>query len=684
MDRAELDKIVFCFKQMLSYKNYVKDDVKLLNKVYLILGVAEKNNEENVNTYKYFINSVTKVTLDIAQVLGEENKEYFLSQIPRAINIALLDDEQKLELLDDLEPIEQKAVIQSFKYSDEEKIALLDRITNEFYRTEIIRSIEDDNKKIELLESVKKEKDRASIIESVQDEEKKIALLETCKSEANKTNIVVSLKDDNKKIELLKTIESEENKTRVIKSLHDDDKKIQLLEVIKRNKNKVDIIISIKNDDKKIEILKEIKNIIDRVKIIKSIQDDDKKIGLIDESIDEFSRMGIIKTLQDDDKKISMLDTITNESDRCEIIKGLQVDDKKIEALSYLDNSNLKLAVIRTINDDFKKDYALSMIDKNLDRVYQTISEFRNRKGNSNHKYKKINLPEDMTFGIEIESAGEYRALFPIPIGKWRNETDDSIGNNGIEIVSPVMKDKQEFVYEIYKVNEILQIMRMEPTQNCGGHVHIGADYIKTEEGFKQLIELWGNAEEVYFLISNKQGEVPREYTVKYATPISKKFEGVRLRRKSGNFIEDAKKIQAKRKTSLNLFDVNKRRNTIEFRLSNGTLDGDTWIENIRLYGRTVQVAEILGEIVEKIKSEEELTLEEKKLFALKEMLKDKKSLDEKMQILMHILFDKQERKVYQERFDANKKLAKKELDFEMLQFGKVDLGTISEETEAR
>ena len=65
-------------------------------------------------------------------------------------------------------------------------------------------------------------------------------------------------------------------------------------------------------------------------------------------------------------------------------------------------------------------------------------------------------------------------------------------------------------------------------------------------------------------------------------------------------------------------------------------------------------------------------------------MLKDKKSLDEKMQILMHILFDKQEREVYQERFDANKKLAKKELDFEMLQFGKVDLGTISEETEAR
>ena len=38
MERAKLDEIIFYLKEMLSYKNYIDDDIKLLNKIYLIMG----------------------------------------------------------------------------------------------------------------------------------------------------------------------------------------------------------------------------------------------------------------------------------------------------------------------------------------------------------------------------------------------------------------------------------------------------------------------------------------------------------------------------------------------------------------------------------------------------------------------------------------------------------------------
>ena len=139
-------------------------------------------------------------------------------------------------------------------------------------------------------------------------------------------------------------------------------------------------------------------------------------------------------------------------------------------------------------------------------------------------------------------------------------------------------------------------------------------------------------------------------------------------------FIEEAQEIlDYDRYMSLNIMNVNNAKNTIEFRLSNGTLNGDVWIENIRLYGRTVQIAEELGKIAVKMKENKELTEEEKTKYALKEILKENIPLDGKMEILMHLLFSKEERKVYQERYRINKKLDIKEHVIKDMQFGKID-----------
>lgn len=679
MDRASLDKLIFYFNNVLSYNNYLEDDIKLLDKIYLIIGKARPKEYKGVNdnTYKYLINNINEIIVETVKKLGEEDRKYFLEQLPKFIKISLLEDKKKLEMLNNLKLIEKKVVIQSLNYTDDEKIDLLNKLENDIYKIEIIKSIQDDDKKIELLRKINNEKDKTNIISTIYDDNKKIQLLKSIESEINKSKIIKSLQNDDLKIELLKQIEKQTNKALIIESIKDDIKKVQILKSITREETRKFIIESIKDDDLKIELLKTLKKEKDRADVIKTIQDDDKKIKLLDIIEIKMRKIFIIETIDDDSKKIEFLKNIENEEDRISIFKTLQTDDKKIEALDYIKNLDKKLMLIVEINDVRKRDAELSKIDKNLSGVYRKILDIDNEESYDT-KYKDINIPLNMTFGIEIECAGKYKSLVPRNIGNWKKTSDDSIGKNGIEVISPIMNNTYRYITQIYKINEILQNIGLRATEKCGGHVHIGADFIQSEEGFRQLMELWGNAEEVYFLISNKAGEPSREGVRKYAYPISSSMEDADLEEdiSKDDFIEDAKKVlENDRNRSLNIMNINNGKNTIEFRLSNGTLDANTWLENIRLYGRTVQVAEKLGKIVNKMKAEEELTQDEKTIYALKEMLKQKKiSLDTKMEILMKILFNEEERVVYQERYEVNKQLAEEQNRISKLEFGKVDL----------
>ena len=290
-------------------------------------------------------------------------------------------------------------------------------------------------------------------------------------------------------------------------------------------------------------------------------------------------------------------------------------------------------------------------------------------------KYNSFGLPKEMTVGIEIEAVGENYNEIPDELRGWEGKSEYSIGNKGKEYASPIMRNREEDVKEVYRINEILKAFGMNVTPQCGAHVHIGADYITREEGFKQLVELWGNAEEIYYLISNKEGELPRKGIEQFAKPISYELGEIELEKiPKDRFILVAKGIVGRsRYRSLNLLGVNNARNTIEFRLSNGTLDANVWVENIRLYGRTIEKAEELGKIVEKLERGEELTKEEKTTYTLKEMLKEKIPLDAKMDILMQILFDEEERKVYYERYRKNKELDKQNHVIEGMKFKKVD-----------
>ena len=671
MDRAKLDEIIFYLKEMLSYKNYIDDDIELLNKIYLIMN--EKIEEKYHRDYKYFINNLKIIIEKILNLLDEKDKKYLKKQIPKFIKYSFLNNSEKQKSLETLGQIEKGEEIQSLEYTDEEKVELIKKSEDNFFIIELIKSIENDDVKISLLDKAKTELEKTHVLETLRSDDKKIELLETIKGKVNRINLIKSLINDDKKLSLLQEIESDRGKANIISSMEKDELKINLLEEIEDENAKILIIKSIKSDDIKIRLLENLKELKDRIEVIKTIKDDDKKVMFLDEDLHENYKIQIISNLNKDENKLKMLKILKNQLDMVFIIKGMKTDDGKIKALDFVEDLNQRLLVINSLNDDIKKDYALNTkIDISLKDVFKKISEFEEESECKNYRYDSLGIPENMSVGIEIECDGIYEELVPERIGKWKRENDTSVSSRGKEIISPKLYDSKRTVEEIYKINEILQNIKMEAIETTGGHVHIGADYITTEEGFKELLELWGNAEEIYYLISNRPGELPRTEIEEYAKPISYELQDSDI---IDNFIEKAQNILKSRNRSLNIqnINVNNGKNTIEFRLSNGTLNANTWIENIRLYGRTVEIAEKLGIISKKRKNKEELSKEEKEIYSLKEKLKQNIQLDEKMDILMEILFDEEERKAYQQRYDVNKNLDRKEAIVSNMKFGKVD-----------
>jgi len=120
-------------------------------------------------------------------------------------------------------------------------------------------------------------------------------------------------------------------------------------------------------------------------------------------------------------------------------------------------------------------------------------------------------------------------------------------------------------------------------------------------------------------------------------------------------FIKGVQNIQEskfERAASINLLNINNGKNTIEFRVANGTINPDTWIENVRLFGRIVQVSEKIAHIEKS--NQTELTEQDKRLLNLMEQLKENKPEPEKMEVLLEMLFTEEERIVYRERYNEN------------------------------
>ena len=110
----------------------------------------------------------------------------------------------------------------------------------------------------------------------------------------------------------------------------------------------------------------------------------------------------------------------------------------------------------------------------------------------------------------------------------------------------------------------------------------------------------------------------------------------------------------------------------MEFRVSNGSMSFIIWMQNIKLFGRLLMISKVLGNI-----HLEHATEDEKKLWNLKEGLKQDISLEEKLEVLLELLFSEDEKEVYRNRYYANSRLLEENNSLESFEFYGIDMSRI-------
>ena len=344
------------------------------------------------------------------------------------------------------------------------------------------------------------------------------------------------------------------------------------------------------------------------------------------------------------------------------------------------------------------KNIQSEMLEKYSENVWEELKKYIDFENDENYILKKaekfkdvrIGLNPKLKIGLEIEAN---RALFKggLTYGKKGLEkfwhAVDMTVADGAEFVTPIFHDVPNEFSVICAFCETIKEIGFEydeSLRNASGQINIGIDYLDTAEAILNFYEIYGNVEELLFYISNEEGQVIRKniYENKYMKPFSggignleideeiTRDDVIRMFTSIEDYttleflddIEDAKYIrmadmreERPKAKSIPVFEFKKntvclrRANRLEFRIPNGSVNYEVWRDNIRLYGRIVEVAKETADIFKNgIRNERDL-----EKLSLKEELKvEEKTLEEKLFVLMDLLFEDNEiKKIYMDRF---------------------------------
>ena len=202
---------------------------------------------------------------------------------------------------------------------------------------------------------------------------------------------------------------------------------------------------------------------------------------------------------------------------------------------------------------------------------------------------EKINLPSNVTFGVEIEYEGVSRVKTNKFIDKnlkdWISKDDGSLQSGG-EVTSPIMKDQVKYWRELKKVCEYLSKKGADTSHNAGGHIHIGANVLGYDvEAWRAFLKLYTVYENVIFRFVYGDKISGRRELLKYAPPTADFIYRLMPMINKAKSEHDIKNIllllTKKRHVALNFDNVGFRKNTFEFRSPNASTNAVIWQNNI-------------------------------------------------------------------------------------------------------
>ena len=253
--------------------------------------------------------------------------------------------------------------------------------------------------------------------------------------------------------------------------------------------------------------------------------------------------------------------------------------------------------------------------------------------------FEPLGLPENFRFGIELEAnnvnttdnnglyIGESAQYIKNHHWHMANRWEESlVKDGGAELVSPILHDSPEDWQNLSQICEHItkypgnKMPVVVTDENCGLHVHFDANCLsQSPNRMKTFLRLYAESEELLYKMCNAEGEPVRKHAITknfeakhfhfisalwrngMAAPsgkkILKKLEDGTLKlsyKKFGKlrlFINN-NKLDERRYAGLNLTNIgNPEKNTIEFRMANGTLNPEVIKQTVFLYASLIDTA---------------------------------------------------------------------------------------------
>lgn len=339
-----------------------------------------------------------------------------------------------------------------------------------------------------------------------------------------------------------------------------------------------------------------------------------------------------------------------------------------IEILEYEKRNNITLynRLINDYYDYFPEEYReLLRIRMDSNYCFNKALEFERR---------NIDIGIDPRISIAPEIEANKRYPFDLDLyGQYDFEDrffvdSDATVPNGNEIIpTRPFHNTPEDVARFCALCETMRAVGYyydEEYYNAAGQINLGLDYLDTKEAILAFYEIYGNCEELLYYISSEEGQIFRQniYTSSRIKPLSEiigkrvveedlsREEVIRLFSNDSSRESGIRGLTYK-KNSVCLRGTNKYDYRFEFRIPNGGCNYETWIDNIRLYGKMMEKAKQIADLMKK----DYLTAEEESLLRLKIDLQDRKlSLEDKLEMLLDLLFeDENIKRIYRDRYLA-------------------------------
>ena len=153
--------------------------------------------------------------------------------------------------------------------------------------------------------------------------------------------------------------------------------------------------------------------------------------------------------------------------------------------------------------------------------------------------------PDDVRRYLEDTTAGELMTEFEVEgLGQWSYETDSSLNEGGVELVSPVV-GFDDFVNLIPQLCNALNAESFESDESCGYHIGLSSYNFNIQDMIKQIMDYYkakGYNLLTSYIIATQQGykatyrhndKYSRDETTSYAESLMSWVGGHRLRSKS-------------------------------------------------------------------------------------------------------------------------------------------------------